>query len=1341
MKKIQYHIMILIALTGIAQTAKAQVLASEDFNYTVGSAIGGANGGTGWSGGWAVIGGTVQTVLADSIKNFRTGVATGTMLNVVTPTTGANVRMERNLATPITDDGGTYWFGFDANYVSSVSGGSVNAVGLVTTSATVATGPTGQLVLIGKQGVPSGNFIGIGSPTSSGPPSIFVSQKKKAPGIYWIVTKIKFSGNSAADTVYMFLNPDPAVQPLNSQADAVYTVVSTGGASTAAPNGLNNGFTGIYIKADVSVAVINALYDNLILGRNYTDVIPTGVNPLPKYRQVREKFNYVAGTAINTNGGAENGWAAGWQTVVEPGPQNVVAKKVENGVILKQTKPNALEMNLAGETRLKRDLAYTYKDNGLTYWLSFFASIEGSSTGNVMNVMLVNNAAETMGASGATGQLLQIGKMNDNQDVGLARPGSGGTTVVKPDLANKGNWYVARIETNGTAAVDTVRLFLNPSTTTEPAVGTELVKYAADKLNDGWKAIGIKVSGTPTTLKSLIDDVYLGLAYDEVVPEDLEVFFNAPDPAFDKFTYTENATLTTASPLGVKSNGWNGPWKSVIGEATVQEDSVDNFYNLRTTRANALEVKRNTTNDIRLLRGLKTAYADNGRSYWMGFWYNTNNFTAGETLQVILGDTATFAASGDAGQFLRVGLAADNKNLKLITTAQTIDTGEAGDTARWVVLKIETNGTTGADSVRVFLDPAPGTTPANNTAIRKMATTELNAGWNGILVRSSGATATLRAILDDLYIGNSFQEITPTDLVTIIPFDQPEAAYEPFNYTATENLDGKGTAGSGWGGAWTKVSGDDAVVESGSIETDLTLFQGNKANVNYTAQPVVYDRKLKTLFKDNGTTVWVSFLMDFENVQKISSEGQVVLMNGTTEVIGFGRTSGFNKIGFTWGPDIFEFISDVNSQDKHWVVARIDMSNNADAEGIYMWVDPLPEFQPSISSADAFTNLTTTKKLAINSGFDGIRIKTAGSAPFQMFVDEFRIGYNYSDVSKIQEEIPVNLVAREQFPYGNGENLVGLGAAGNQWGGSWREGFGGGGSSVVRSGSLSTGSRLATDGNRVLLDHSTAARVRPERDFATFVEDDGAEHWLSFLADFSSPGNTNVTFVALTNYRNFTGDNAQRFGIGKNFGNVNVGVLNRGGTNLNSTLPIAGTKWYLANIKMSGNSDADSVWIWVNHNPENPPLKSEALFRVSTTSLNSGFQGIMLRTESNPTTVTQFSVDEILFGSTFASVAPLKEDVISGVENNAGLRFNLKNYPNPFSDETTISFELEKSGHTTLSIVDLQGREVTQLVNATMPAGKHSATWNPYSRVPGLYICKLTYASGSESIRLVIIGK
>ncbi len=53
------------------------------------------------------------------------------------------------------------------------------------------------------------------------------------------------------------------------------------------------------------------------------------------------------------------------------------------------------------------------------------------------------------------------------------------------------------------------------------------------------------------------------------------------------------------------------------------------------------------------------------------------------------------------------------------------------------------------------------------------------------------------------------------------------------------------------------------------------------------------------------------------------------------------------------------------------------------------------------------------------------------------------------------------------------------------------------------------------------------------------------------------------------------------------------------------------------------------------------------------------------------------------------------------------------NYPNPFNPETTISFSTtESTENTELSIYNLKGQKVKQLVSDQLSAGQHSVTWN-----------------------------
>ncbi|MCB5229039.1 MAG: T9SS type A sorting domain-containing protein [Candidatus Cloacimonetes bacterium] len=52
------------------------------------------------------------------------------------------------------------------------------------------------------------------------------------------------------------------------------------------------------------------------------------------------------------------------------------------------------------------------------------------------------------------------------------------------------------------------------------------------------------------------------------------------------------------------------------------------------------------------------------------------------------------------------------------------------------------------------------------------------------------------------------------------------------------------------------------------------------------------------------------------------------------------------------------------------------------------------------------------------------------------------------------------------------------------------------------------------------------------------------------------------------------------------------------------------------------------------------------------------------------------------------------------------------NYPNPFNPETTISFSVPTTGHTTVKIYNLKGQVVRSLVNDLRAAGQHVVIWN-----------------------------
>jgi len=67
-----------------------------------------------------------------------------------------------------------------------------------------------------------------------------------------------------------------------------------------------------------------------------------------------------------------------------------------------------------------------------------------------------------------------------------------------------------------------------------------------------------------------------------------------------------------------------------------------------------------------------------------------------------------------------------------------------------------------------------------------------------------------------------------------------------------------------------------------------------------------------------------------------------------------------------------------------------------------------------------------------------------------------------------------------------------------------------------------------------------------------------------------------------------------------------------------------------------------------------------------------------------------------------------------------------QNYPNPFNPVTTIRFELEKSGMTTVDVFDVTGRHVRTLLDGNVEAGAYDLRFDASALSSGIYFYRLT---------------
>ena len=87
-------------------------------------------------------------------------------------------------------------------------------------------------------------------------------------------------------------------------------------------------------------------------------------------------------------------------------------------------------------------------------------------------------------------------------------------------------------------------------------------------------------------------------------------------------------------------------------------------------------------------------------------------------------------------------------------------------------------------------------------------------------------------------------------------------------------------------------------------------------------------------------------------------------------------------------------------------------------------------------------------------------------------------------------------------------------------------------------------------------------------------------------------------------------------------------------------------------------------------------------------------------------------------------------------------KFSLEpNYPNPFNQQTTISFDLPVAGDISLKVFDITGREVAALGIGHWALGRHSVVWDAEGVASGVYFVRLTVDGQKSMVRKVVLMK
>jgi photosystem II stability/assembly factor-like uncharacterized protein len=141
-------------------------------------------------------------------------------------------------------------------------------------------------------------------------------------------------------------------------------------------------------------------------------------------------------------------------------------------------------------------------------------------------------------------------------------------------------------------------------------------------------------------------------------------------------------------------------------------------------------------------------------------------------------------------------------------------------------------------------------------------------------------------------------------------------------------------------------------------------------------------------------------------------------------------------------------------------------------------------------------------------------------------------------------------------------------------------------------------------------------------------------------------------------------------------------------------------------------------------------------------SWSSIYQGL-----PSPTTITSIANNSthafVIIDNGSVYSRPLSDLGIVGIQNISSQvpdNFNLsQNYPNPFNPTTNINFTVPKSGNVKMTVYDINGREISELVNQVMTPGSYKVDFVGSSLSSGIYYYTMTSGDFIETKKMMLV--
>ncbi len=211
-----------------------------------------------------------------------------------------------------------------------------------------------------------------------------------------------------------------------------------------------------------------------------------------------------------------------------------------------------------------------------------------------------------------------------------------------------------------------------------------------------------------------------------------------------------------------------------------------------------------------------------------------------------------------------------------------------------------------------------------------------------------------------------------------------------------------------------------------------------------------------------------------------------------------------------------------------------------------------------------------------------------------------------------------------------------------------------------------------------------------------------------FESIFFINGNNGWIRAGTTNSIQYTTDG------GFNWTNAQGGIITGYDTKfINDSIGYSGT---FSSFKICKSTDGGKTWGY-----QNTPILSANLVAILKADTSNAWAGQIMHTEDGGGLINYTGIQQI------------SDEVPNGYEL-------YQNYPNPFNPTTNIKYQIVNSSFVRLVVFDVQGKEITALVNEVQKPGTYLADWNAAGYSSGVYFYSLIIEGKlTDTKRMVLV--